>query len=291
MLTNIQTGSQVEVDIVIEAEMATIPMIVGIECTAVARTATVEWVREMYGKHQALPTDKLVLVSESGYSSEAEKQAQAYGVEAISLQEAVSFDWAQMINQLVNNPNLRIAKFQPIVDSWSIKFDPTEKARMTEKGQFSFNAGSEIVSTEGEVLGTVQLLAEYMLRDQNTIEQIMRGWIKQRKEEFTLTWQAHEGTQITDVEGEQYLILAIILKGHCEVESMPVDFKAAAYGKTQVAYAQVPDIFSGSTGDVTVLFTEQEGEDAKGWLGFSSNSGFGKQIFPANRPSTHYDSS
>jgi hypothetical protein len=119
----------------------------------------------------------------------------------------------------------------------------------------------------------------------------MRRWIKERKERFKLTWNAKEGTQIADAAGNHYRVRAIILDGYCEVESTPVSLASAIYGKTQVAYGKIPDIFSGSTGEVTVLFTEQEGEEAKGWLGFSSDSGFVQQIFPANRPFTFYDSS
>jgi hypothetical protein len=162
---------------------------------------------------------------------------------------------------------------------------------MAAKDQYSFSEESEIVGPEGEVLGTAQQLGTSMLTDRDIVERIMRRWIKTKREEFKLTWNANEGTKISDVEGEFYLIEAIILDGYCEVESTPVSLTPATYGRTQVAYGKVPDILSGSTGEVTVLFTEQEGEQAKGWLGFSSDSGIGKQIFPATRPSTFYDSS
>ena len=291
MLPNIRTGSPVEVDIVIEAETGTIPMIIGIECTATGRPATVEWVREMSGKHQDLPTDKLVLVSQSGFSSEAEEIAQAHNVEVITLREAEAFDWSQMVNQLTNNPNLRIAKFQIRNMSWGIKFDQAEKERFAARDDLAFSEGSEIYDSDGKLLGTIQQLWNSMLREKSIVERVMRRWIKEQKENFKLTWSAKEGTQIADAAGEHYRIRAIILDGYCEVESTPVSLAPATYGKTQVAYGKVPDIFSGSTGEVTVLFTEQEGEEAKGWLGFSSASGFGQQIFPANRPSTFYDSS
>lgn len=291
MLPNIRTGSPVEVDIVIEAETGTIPMIIGIECTATARAATVEWAREMIGKHQDLPTDKLVLVSQSGFSTEAEGLAQAHNIEVITLREAEAFDWSQMVNQLTNNPNLRIAKFQIHNETWGIKFDQAEKDRLAARDELAFSEESEICDSEGKLLGSVQQLGNSMLRDKSIVERIMRRWIKERKERFKLTWNAKEGTQIADAAGDRYRIRAIILDGHCEVESTPVSLAPAIYGKTQVAYGKIPDIFSGSTGEVTVLFTEQEGEEAKGWLGFSSDSGFGQQIFPANRPSTFYDSS
>ena len=45
-LVDKQTGGQVEVDIVVETKVGGILLVVGIECTAQARPATVEWVRE-----------------------------------------------------------------------------------------------------------------------------------------------------------------------------------------------------------------------------------------------------
>ena len=72
------------------------------------------------------------------------------------------------------------------------------------------------------------------------------------------------------------------------MESIPVDLLPATYGETQVAYGKVPDIFTGSTGEATVFFAEREGEDIVGGLGFSSDSGFGKAVFPIQRPSTRY---
>ena len=41
---------------------------IGIECTAGGRPATVEWVNEMIGKHGELPVDKTILVSKSGFT-------------------------------------------------------------------------------------------------------------------------------------------------------------------------------------------------------------------------------
>lgn len=291
MLTNTRTGSLVEVDIVIETETGTIPMMVGIECTAAGRPATVEWVREMLGKHDDLPTDKLVLVSQSGYTSEAEEVAHARGIEAISLQRAESFDWSELVTELVNNPYLRIASFQMSIKSWSVTFDQSERQRLEAKGSLTFSDESEVFKPGGEILATVRQLGTSMLQEPRVFERIMRRWAKERKDEFTVTAIVDEGTQISDVDGEKFAIREFTLNVVCEVESTPVDLEAATYGKSQVAFGNVPDIFSGSTGDVTVLFTEQEGEQAIGWLGFSSDSGFGKKIFPVNRPSTHYDSS
>ena len=61
------TGELREVDIVIEWSDGVRDIVIGVECTATSRPASVEWVERMWGKHSSLPTDKLVLVSRSGF--------------------------------------------------------------------------------------------------------------------------------------------------------------------------------------------------------------------------------
>lgn len=291
MLSNILTGSPVEVDVVIEAETGGIPLIIGIECKAEARTVTVEWVREMLGKHRDLPTDKLVLVSRSGFTPEAERYAAARRAEAIRLHEAESFNWSKMVADLIANPNLRIANFEIRVQSWSVTLDESQRQRILAKEKPSFTDTSGVFSTEGQSLGTIKQLGVSLLRDRRIVERIMQGWVKHRKEHFKLTWNAQVGTQISDADGDRYSIKAFVLDGSCEVKSTPLSMTPAKYGETQVAYGTVPDIFTGSTGEVMVVFTEKEGEEAKGALRFSSGSGFGEQIFPAIKPFTFFDSS
>ena len=84
MLLNRLTGDSREVDVVIRSEVAGHPVIVAVEATSGKRRADVEWVERMVGKHRNLPTDRLVLVSESGFSSKAGELAEREGAIALS---------------------------------------------------------------------------------------------------------------------------------------------------------------------------------------------------------------
>ena len=53
----------------------------------------------MRGKHQNLPTNKLILVSQSGFYSSAVKKAQFYEIRTISLGEAVKADWTKNVGK------------------------------------------------------------------------------------------------------------------------------------------------------------------------------------------------
>ncbi|MCP3782250.1 hypothetical protein NLX85_02545 [Micromonospora sp. A3M-1-15] len=64
-------GVQREVDIVIEGEFDGEPMVVSVEVIEHGRKATLPWVQEMLQKHRNLPTNRLLLVSKSGFSATA----------------------------------------------------------------------------------------------------------------------------------------------------------------------------------------------------------------------------
>lgn len=97
-LRDSSTGELREVDIVIETNVSTYPIILSIECTDSNRPATVEWVERMYGKHFNLPTNKLVLVSRSGFSKPAEKKALAHNIVPLLLNEAEQTFWPGMLD-------------------------------------------------------------------------------------------------------------------------------------------------------------------------------------------------
>lgn len=90
ILTDRLTGQEREVDVVVEGTLGMNPVIVGIEATAIGRPATVEWVEQLIEKHRHLPTDRLVIVSENGFTAPGLKLALAKGVSAVYPQELTS---------------------------------------------------------------------------------------------------------------------------------------------------------------------------------------------------------
>jgi hypothetical protein len=101
MLTNRVTGDQREVDVVIRSEAAGHEVIVSVEASARSRRATVEWVEQMIAKHANLPTDKLVLVAQAGFTAQARKAADASGAVAIAPKDFNEDDPAyKIVNRL-----------------------------------------------------------------------------------------------------------------------------------------------------------------------------------------------
>ncbi|MEV5561179.1 hypothetical protein AB0L44_46735 [Nonomuraea wenchangensis] len=86
------TGQLREVDVVVAGHIVGHPMLIGIECRGRSRKDAVSWVEEMRAKHDDLPTDRLVLVSASGFSKAAVVKAQHYGIETVTPGKPIAND-------------------------------------------------------------------------------------------------------------------------------------------------------------------------------------------------------
>ena len=93
MLQDKVTGERREVDVLVVATTATYQVKLGIEVVAWGRPADTPWIEKMRAKHDNLPIDKLILVSESGFSGPAKRKAQFYGIETLTIEEACEADW------------------------------------------------------------------------------------------------------------------------------------------------------------------------------------------------------
>ena len=71
LLVDRDTGEKREVDIILRTEAGGYPLIVSIEVCATTRRLDTPWVETMAKKHEALPTNKLVLISQSGFTKVA----------------------------------------------------------------------------------------------------------------------------------------------------------------------------------------------------------------------------
>ncbi|MGW3353265.1 hypothetical protein ACWDA3_59110 [Nonomuraea rubra] len=86
------TGEPREVDVVVSGHMAGQPLLIGIECRDRSRKDSVSWVEEMRAKHDDLPTDRLVLVSKSGFSKAAVIKARHYRIELVTPGQPIADD-------------------------------------------------------------------------------------------------------------------------------------------------------------------------------------------------------
>ena len=82
-----------EVDIYIESTVAGYTTRISVEAEAKSRKANVNFVEQKAKKHETLPTDRLILVSEKGFTESALEKAASLGIEAVTIEKALAADW------------------------------------------------------------------------------------------------------------------------------------------------------------------------------------------------------
>ena len=86
-----------EIDILIEHRVAGVEIKIAIECRDRSRDETVEWIDSLVGKYSRLRVNKVVAVSSSGFSNEAQRKASTHGIDTITAEEARQVDWTARI--------------------------------------------------------------------------------------------------------------------------------------------------------------------------------------------------
>lgn len=182
------TGAGREVDVCIERPVGGHLVRVCIECRDNKRKADVTWVEQMKTKHERLPTNMLVLVSREGFTREAEKVTNKYGIETLSLKrvDAASLDrlfgglssvWARAVT-------LRPAKVV-------IQVSETDGLPSERVSAFPDNA---IFTATGKLLGPVRDLIGSWLRSEKVMKEILsRGGVSHKG--FMLRWDEPSDAQ------------------------------------------------------------------------------------------------
>ena len=261
-LVDRQTGADVEVDIVIEAVVNELPITVSIEVRNRIRAATVEWIRESIGKHATLPTNKLVLVSSSGFTKEAIKKAQENRIEALTLDEAKNHSWSEIVDDFGNN-DVELAAFSLSWKNYSVNYLTFFKEGIEIViSQESLNDCIFTNSSNGES-GRLFDLPGTLLKDNKIALPIMQRWIKEEKDDFIATWNVPEGSFLTDEHGNQFKLYYIKIVGSCFVKRESFKFTYNRFQNSHVAHATVNGIVSKEpkNGEITITIVEQEGKD------------------------------
>lgn len=117
MLRDRDSGTDREVDVLIVHKQGVRQIITCVECNGKSRPATIEWVDQMMAKHASLPTNKLTLVAKAGFTKSALTKAKQCKIDALTLGDALTADWAIRI------PNVILNVFSlPVVTHVRVKF-------------------------------------------------------------------------------------------------------------------------------------------------------------------------
>jgi hypothetical protein len=264
LLPDIHSGRLVEVDIVVQGNIADVYVVVGIECTSGKRPATVEWVNETVGKHADLHVDKTVLVSASGFSTEALAKAAKHNIEAISLVEAKKRDW---VGWLCDLDALRFAGFTLIPEQISATVTPTPNLPSENPVQ-----PEALVQEPGSPhLRSLKDQVQGILGHDRVFLPLTRRWLQSNAPDrpmsftFQVTWDCQPGTTLQAVSGEVLPLKKLVLGVRVEIRDAPLLAKVLKFRERNVVHAQVPDLLT-ENGKSSLLVTllEKDGALEKG---------------------------
>lgn len=248
MLPSRTAGIDREVDVVIRSETAGHEVVVSVEAVARSRKADVEWVDAMLGKHRDLPTSKLVLVAEKGFTAAARKAAVANYAVPLSPEDLGDDDPAFAVVNAIPSLWPKVLELTP------------EKAKLWveqpdgETRWFMAPADLQIFLDDGHEMGVLVDVLHALYRSNwlrvteqiglaNIAEDLERSFIMQ----VGPPWTAHQDGETRRVclrgedpphVGELHPIEKIMLSGKAVITVSEVPLSHHRLGEVKYAYGE-----------------------------------------------------
>jgi len=261
MLRDPTSGQDREVDLVIRSNIGGCEVVISVECTDRKRPVPVEWVEQMCCKHRDLPTNKLVLVSKSGYTATAHAKALASGVEPLSLDTARQVIWAKYVDRCSKLLFVAIHTV-PIMQVVSPTYAPDHPYQ-------GIPAQTKFLDPEGTVRASAVEIANALLAK----EQVLSATVGQMDEGHSGGWtlgvSLRPGVRIRfpnglehDVEELKVVFIAKPVLAH-------FDLQRASFRGTQVAFG----VSRTEHGDLLLTIVEAEGSSPSAQVRLRGHAG------------------
>jgi hypothetical protein len=250
MLPSQSTGALREVDVVIRAKQAGHEVIVSVEAMARSRRADRTWVDLMLGKHADLPTSKLVLVSQRGFTKDARAAALAEGAVPLAPEDLPSTDHDGDVIKAVPALWPKVVSFT--IEELGVNF--TDQGVPTDGWGETWPTVFVDEGVLGDLMEVTQRL--YKANFEELIKDIdLANKTEDSVERFTLVVGPNEGDEIklkiNDVPKTLFLLnengIGYSLR------------RITAVGKGEIKVSKIP-LTQGRLGDWNVIFGYGEGE-------------------------------
>jgi hypothetical protein len=267
MMVDPETGSKVEIDIVIETEVSGIPLFIGIECTAKKRPANLEWYRQLIQKHHDLGIAKTVLVSKSGFTKDVYKKADLKKVTLLTLEEAEDTDWIKWAKK-INNGSMVNVGFQPT----SFELSVDEESLVTPNF-FQINHKS-MIKVNDDVLSIRQYII-HLLQASGITRKIleMSKDIPEECRNFEVTFEERGKVRAFLPNGSFVTFSKIKVAVDFEIKTTGVQVRSGVYNNRNIAYAEVKNIMSNHKSDCFLTFVQDANGKLEGQFSYKKNDG------------------
>lgn len=219
MLKDKITGESREVDVLISTNVSGYIVDIAVEVVARGRKADTPWVESMYSKHSSLPTNKLILVSEKGFTLPALKKAKFYGIEAVTIESALAADWGIAIELTTTG----------IFELTNFKYKCAVIYEFSDGSLQQVDVPSNLCITNESKHTTLDELVQQVLGLKEIKDAIYPRIVSMNEREFWFSYSKPGGLWNTEIEGKK--VLAIELRVGLDVEhaKTPVEFSTGKY--------------------------------------------------------------
>ena len=222
MVTDKITGEPREVDVLITTNASGYEVKIAIEVVARGRKADTPWVESMHSKHSSLPTDKLILVAEKGFTSPALKKATFHGIEAVTIETALAADW-KLATELTATGFFELTSFKY---SCSAIYESNGGTRQ----QIDVPSGLCITSESTQT--TLDEFVRYVLSLQETKDALYPQITSMNERQFWFSYSQPGGLWDMEIEGTKTRVIELRVGLDVEHARTPVEFSTGKYRNT-----------------------------------------------------------
>jgi hypothetical protein len=235
MLRDRITGSDREVDVCIEGEVAGQRVTISVECQDLGRVSDVGWVERMKAKHERLATNVLVLASRRGFTQEAVRVADKFGIQTYKLSDV---DASEFPDTLKSAMSLEAKSVTVSCQKALVTVGPTESL---PRESVATNPDNLVYAPNGEELCQIQNLVNVVLKAPRTRDYLLEGgksdhvWFEIRWEpvrdhlDRPLFMKKLEPPVLREIE-------SVVISGPCKFTIGTFGMKRGVLGQIQVAW-------------------------------------------------------
>lgn len=258
LLKDPQTGSYVEIDIFIEAEMSGIPFTVGIECTSRSRPADLVWYRGLIQKHKELGISKTVLVSESGFTDDVITKAKLVGVETLSINEAIDRHWSSWIGKIKSMVNIG---FRPV--DFALSIDP--HSMITP--EFLHISHESMISVNGTALNVKDYITG-LAASSGATRKILKNYkrIPTNCRSIEVSLQDPNDTHVYLLNGTTASFSKVDVTLEFEFDDSEINLNSASYNKKDIAYTTIKSPSGPKNSEALLTFVKKANNDVESRL-------------------------
>lgn len=213
------TGEPREVDVLIATSASGYDVHIAIEVVAQGRKAGTPWIESMHSKHSSLPTNKLILVAERGFTSPALRKAQFYGIEAITIEAALATDW-KLATELTATGFFELPSFKY---SCALIYESPSGTRR----QFEVPSSSHITGVSNQT--TLDQFVRYVLDLPETKDALYPRITSMNERQFWFSYSKPGGLWDTEIEGKKVRVVELRVGLDVDHAATPVQFASGKY--------------------------------------------------------------